>query len=159
MGYSSCRWRRSKWFSLKIRFSLSLFLPSFISVFFYSRLSWLKVAMYLLLFRGLKYDNILLVYFPVSPRLSPNSVLKIWIEMTTGIVPDFFLSLSRSSSGRFFFYCLWLLCLFLSLCIHSYLLYARMYIGMCNGMGRRAPVGAIVAAQITMPDRRRGQTF
>jgi len=64
----------------------SFFLLSFISVFFYSRLLWLKVTMYLLLFRGLKYDNVLSFTSRLPKAL--NSVLKIWIEMTTGIVPD-----------------------------------------------------------------------
>lgn len=44
---------------------------------------------------------------------------------------------------------------------HAYIFVSavRIYVAMRDGTGRRAPVGAIVAAQITMPDRRRGQTF
>lgn len=44
-------------------------------------------------------------------------------------------------------------------CTRTYVLArlcAPMYVPRRDGMGRRAPVGAIVAAQITMPDRRRG---
>lgn len=40
--------------------------------------------------------------------------------------------------------------------VHTRTLCAPMYVPRRDGMGRRAPVGAIVAAQITMPDRRRG---
>lgn len=116
--------------------------------------------MHLLLFHGLRYNNLLLLrvrLLSVSPRFSLNSVLRIQIEMTMRIslfvfLVRFAVSVFSSASDCFDFS--------ICICVHTriYLLYARMYVGMCNGMGRRAPVGAIVAAQITMPDRRRGQT-
>lgn len=90
-------------------------------------------------------------------------MLRVQIEITTRIAPlmDFLFLLPPSFRDRF--YLLSPTALPFSIRIHTHIhlypLYARIYVGMCNGMGRRAPVGAIVAAQITMPDHWRGQTF
>jgi len=96
------------------------------------------------------------------PRFSLNSALRIQIEVTTSFLMEFFpFSLSSSRSFSFISDCFAFFYLYHVRTAHAYIFVSvvRMYVAMRDGTGRRTPVGAIVAAQITMPDRRRGQTF
>lgn len=63
-----------------------------------------------------------------------------------------------SSRDRFFLLSSFSICI-MSAHAYIFVFIVRIYVAMRDGTHRRAPVGAIVAAQITMPDRQRGQTF
>lgn len=179
MDKISCRWywsRWEKWF-LPERNTLRIFLFFFFFFFcsFFSPLFiLLSVILFLQKYLHNKYlhnriacSNILIAklmrrylirLLQFLLRFSLSSALRIQIKTTTHIASNEVLPLSAFVSRSFFFYRL-----FLSVSCphtHTYLyLLLRIYVAMRDGTGRRAPVGAIVAAQITMPDRRRGQTF